>query len=105
MKPLKFKEKQAINNIGKLSIEIAKLEKDIKDTQLKSPINGQLVELFSIKSGYIRSGERFALIQNLNDFEIEAEVPVVLLELLKQTKEIKGFDVHLTLASCEILMS
>ena len=91
---IKFKEKQAINNIGKLSIEIAKLEKDIKDTQLKSPINGQLVELFSIKSGYIRSGERLAVIQNLNDFEIEAEVPVVLLELLKQTKEIKGFDVH-----------
>ena len=91
---IKFKEKQAINNIGKLSIEIAKLEKDIKDTQLKSPINGQLVELFSKKSGYIRSGERLAVIQNLNDFEIEAEVPVVLLELLKQTKEIKGFDVH-----------
>ena len=91
---IKFKEKQAINNIKKLSIEITKLENDIKDTQLKSPINGQLVEFFSIKSGYIRSGERLAVIQNLNDFEIEAEVPVVFLELLKQTKEIKGFDVE-----------
>ena len=91
---IKFKEKQAINNIEKLSIEITKLENDIKDTQLKSPINGQLVEFFSIKSGYIRSGERLAVIQNLNDFEIEAEVPVVFLELLKQTKEIKGFDVE-----------
>ena len=89
-----FKENQAINNIEKLSIEIGKLRKDIKDTQLKSPINGQIVELLPIKSGYIRSGERVATIQNLNDFEVEAEIPSIFLSKLKKAKEIKGFDVY-----------
>ena len=89
-----FREKLAINNINKLNVEISKLKNDISDTNLKSPIDGQVVDLISIKSGFIRTGESVAVIQNLNDFEIELEVPVNLLEQIVQSKEINGFDIH-----------
>ena len=90
-----FKEKQAKNNINELSIEISKLEKDISDTELRSPVNGQIIDLISIKSGYIRIGEKIAIIQkNLNDFEIELDVPVKHIDLIKESANIFGLDVE-----------
>ncbi len=89
-----FKEKQAKNNINELSIEISKLEKDISDTELRSPVKGQIIDLISIKSGYIRIGEKIAIIQNLNDFEIELDVPVKHIDLIKESANIFGLDVE-----------
>ena len=91
---ISFRIKQAENTIDRLNVEIKKLEKDILDTNLKSPIDGQIVDLSSIQTGYVRVGERLATIQSKDDFEIELEVPAVYLALIKETEEVKGLDIY-----------
>tara|TARA_Y200000002_G_scaffold59170_1_gene44608 strand:- start:101 stop:1657 length:1557 start_codon:yes stop_codon:yes gene_type:complete len=91
---ISFRIKQAENSINRLNIEINKLEKDISDTNLKSPIDGQIVDLSPIQTGYVRVGERLATIQSNNNFEIELEVPAIYLDLIKESKEVKGLDIY-----------
>ena len=89
-----FKIKQAQISIDKLKLEINKLKEDILDTQLKSPIEGKIVDMFPIKTGYVRLGESLATIQSDSDFEIELEVPSIYLDRVKKSKEIKGYDIY-----------
>ena len=89
-----YRIKQAENSIEKLNLEIKKLEEDINDTNLKSPTDGQVVDLISIQTGYVKVGESIAKIQSNNDFEIELEVPAIYLDRVKNTNEIKGYDIY-----------
>ena len=61
---------------------------------MKSPIDGQIVDLSPIQTGYVRVGERLATIQSNNNFEIELEVPAIYLDLIKESKEVKGLDIY-----------
>ena len=91
---ISFRIKQAEISIEKFNLEINKLKEDIIDAELKSPIEGQIVDLFPIQTGYVKGGESLVTIQSNNDFEIELEVPAIYLDRVKVTKEIKGFDIY-----------
>ena len=92
VKNLIFKEQQARNNLKRLNLEIDKLREDLKDYEIISPESGQIVFILLNKGGYIRSGEKIAEIQNLDDFEIEAEIPLSFLKNIISSKEILGVD-------------
>ena len=89
---LTYKEKQAKNNRKRLSLEIKKLKKDLEDYKLLATESGQIVYLLPTKKGYIRSGERIADIQNLENFEIEAEIPLEYISNVINSKKILGED-------------
>ena len=92
IKNLNFKEQQARNNLKRLNLEIKKLREDLKDYEIISPESGQIVFILLNKEGYIRSGDKIAEIQNLDDFEIEAEIPLGFLKNIISSKDILGED-------------
>ncbi len=92
IKNLTFKEQQARNNLKRLNLEIKKLREDLKDYEIISPESGQIVFILLNKEGYIRSGDKIAEIQNLDDFEIEAEIPLGFLKNIISSKDILGED-------------
>ena len=62
--------------IAQTEFEIAQLVKDIKATKLRTQTAGQITFLAEYRRGYAREGEIIAKITDLNNFEIEAEMPV-----------------------------
>ena len=54
------------------------LKRDINDTCLVAPRDGQLIYLSALQRGFSREGEVIARVLAMDEFEIEAEIPVAL---------------------------
>ena len=76
--------------IAQTEFEIAQLVKDIKATKLRTQTAGQITFLADYRRGYAREGEIIAKITDLNNFEIEAEIPVTYLGYIEAAKSISG---------------
>lgn len=76
--------------IAQTEFEIAQLVKDIKATKLRTQTAGQITFLADYRRGYAREGEIIAKITDLNNFEIEAEIPVTYLGYIETAKSISG---------------
>ena len=76
--------------IAQTEFEIAQLVKDIKATKLRTQTAGQITFLAEYRLGYAREGEIIAKITDLNNFEIEAEIPVSYLGYIEAAKSISG---------------
>ena len=76
--------------IAQTKFEIAQLVKDIKATKLRTQTAGQITFLADYRRGYAREGEIIAKITDLNNFEVEAEIPVTYLGYIEAAKTISG---------------
>ena len=76
--------------IAQTEFEIAQLVKDVKATKLRAQTAGQITFLADYRRGYAREGEIIAKITDLNNFEIEAEIPVTYLGYIEAAKSISG---------------
>lgn len=60
-------EKEAVENI-------AQAEKDLADTLLRSPFNGQIAEVHEIPGGYVQAGEPVVTMQMMDPISIDVAV-------------------------------
>jgi multidrug efflux pump subunit AcrA (membrane-fusion protein) len=65
---------------------------DIKAATLVAPVTGQLVALPQFDAQYFREGEMITKIRTVNDYELEADVPITWLPYLRQAGVISGTD-------------
>ena len=71
-------------------LQIDKLEKDISDATLKSPVDGQIISLFSEQSGFARQGDMIASIRTETGYEVELDLHVKYLTFMKSAKQVRG---------------
>lgn len=75
-----------------IAIEIADTKSDIASGRLIAPVAGQLVSVTSLDNQYFRKGEMVAQIRASSGYEIEVDIPISMLEFLRIGKSITGFD-------------
>jgi hypothetical protein len=73
---------------------MADLRRDISDTSLVAPRDGQLVFLSPLQQGFSREGEVVARILAMDEFEVEAEIPVVHMGFVGAAESIRSFDLE-----------
>ena len=73
-----------------LLIQIKKLEQDILDATLTSPVNGQIISLFSEQIGFARQGDEIASIRTKEGYEVELDLPVKYLPFIKSEVPLKA---------------
>ncbi len=84
-------ELEKINfDIKVLKLQINELKTKIGSSIIKSPIDGQLIELLNEKQTYVREGEIIAEIQPLSYFEVEADVPTEFINPIKSSQIVSG---------------
>ena len=76
--------------IAQTKDEIAQLMSDIKATKLRAETKGQITYIVDYRRGFAREGDVIAKITDLNNFEIEAEIPVSYIAFLENTKMLSG---------------
>ena len=78
------------NEIEVSRVKIFELTRDIDKSYVKSPIDGQLIELIEQENKYVKEGEIIAKIQPLSYFEVEADVPSQYITPLQLTDRLSG---------------
>ena len=76
--------------VKQLNAELKQLTKDIEATKLRAQTAGQITFLADYSRGYAREGDVIARIIDLNQFEIEAEIPVKYVEFTQNATIISG---------------
>ena len=87
---LNFSIKLLSGTEERLMLQIDKLEKDISDATLKSPVDGQIISLFSEQSGFARQGDMIASIRTETGYEVELDLPVKYLPFMKSAKQVRA---------------
>ncbi len=80
--------------IRQFETDISDLKRDIKDTRLVAPRDGQLIYLSGLQRGFSREGEVIARVLAMDEFEIEAEIPVAHMGFVSQADIIRSFDLE-----------
>ncbi len=80
--------------IRQFELDIKNLRADILDTNLVAPRKGQLVFLSELQQGFSRKGEVIARVLAMNEFEVEAEIPVAHMGFLGAVDSIRSFDLE-----------
>ncbi|MEJ6673198.1 MAG: hypothetical protein QNL57_06050 [Alphaproteobacteria bacterium] len=100
-----IQHQQAIARMS-LQIETAKLKQDqynvdIEEVQadrtaalLRAPEAGQVISVPPSKERYYREGDEVALIRSSGNYEIEADIPVTLLDYLRASDVVNGSDAN-----------
>ena len=100
-----IQHQQAIARMS-LQIETAKLKQDqynvdIEEVQadrtaalLRAPEAGQVISVPPSKERYYREGDEVALIRSSGNYEIEADIPVTLLDYLRASDVLNGSDAN-----------
>ena len=73
-----------------LLLQIEKLEQDILESTLKSPVKGQIISLFSEKIGFARQGDEIASIRTIEGYEVEIDLPVKYLPFIKSEGQLRA---------------
>lgn len=81
---------QAAAGMARIKADIRQIRKDIASTTLIAPRAGQIVFLSNFRTGYAREGDVIARILDPEDFEVEAEIPVNMLENVGLASQIRG---------------
>ena len=87
---LNFSIKLLSGTEERLMLQIDKLEQDISDATLKSPVDGQIISLFSDQSGFARQGDMIASIRTETGYEVELDLPVKYLPFMKSAKQVRA---------------
>ncbi len=80
--------------IRQLETDISDLKRDIDDTRLVAPRDGQLIYLSALQRGFSREGEVIARVLAMDEFEIEAEIPVAHMSFVSQADIIRSYDLE-----------
>ena len=80
--------------IRQFEADITDLRADIRDTNLVAPRDGQLVFLAELQQGYSREGDVIARVLAMDEFEVEAEIPVAHMEFVGAADNIRSFDLE-----------
>ena len=83
-------------------IDLDETAADIKASVLKSPATGQLISMPPSREQYYDEGDQIAIIRTSNDFEIEADIPVSLLQYPRAADIIRGKDANNTSLNARI---
>ena len=76
--------------IDQIKAEITQLVADIKATELRAEIDGQVTFIADYLRGFAREGEVIAKITDLRSFEIEAEIPVKYISFIEGAKVVSA---------------
>ena len=87
---INFSIKRLSETEERLMLQIDKLERDISEATLKSPVDGQIISLFSMQSGFARQGDIIANIRTEKGYEVELDLPVKYLPFIKSTRLVKA---------------
>ena len=80
--------------IRQFETDISDLKRDINDTRLVAPRDGQLIYLSALQRGFSREGEVIARVLAMDEFEIEAEIPVAHMGFVSQADIIRSYDLE-----------
>lgn len=72
-----FQQEQAKSTIMRIRAEIKQVQADIKDMVITTPTAGQIAFISPVNSGFARQGDVIARILNVDNLEVEAEIPVL----------------------------
>ncbi len=89
-----FQLKQAVATIERIKTEIAQVKADIKDLTIATPSAGQISFISPLSKGFSRQGDVIARIVNIDDFEVEAEIPVAHVDKVRQASVIMATGVN-----------
>ena len=92
--PDRFTMARSKNEIRQFETDIANLQLDIQDTNIVAPRKGQLVFLSPLQRGFNREGEVIARVLAMDEFEVEAEIPVALMRFVGAVESIRSFDLE-----------
>ena len=92
--PDRFTMARSKNEIRQFETDIANLQLDIQDTNIVAPRKGQLVFLSPLQRGFNREGEVIARVLAMDEFEVEAEIPVALMRFVGAAESIRSFDLE-----------
>ena len=74
----------------RLLLQIKKLEQDIIDATIKSPVEGQIKSIFSEKIGFARQGDEIASIRTKEGYEVELDLPVKYIPFIKSEDQLRA---------------
>lgn len=89
-----FQLKQAVATIERIKTEITQVKADIKDLTIATPSAGQISFISPLSKGFSRQGDVIARIVNIDDFEVEAEIPVAHVDKIRQASVIMATGVN-----------
>jgi len=89
-----FQLKQAVATIERIKTEITQVKADIKDLTIATPSAGQISFISPLSKGFSRQGDVIARIVNIDDFEVEAEIPVAHVDKVRQASVIMATGVN-----------
>ena len=75
---------QAEASKKRLELQAARLRDDLREAEIRAPVAGQIIDILSIRSGFVREGEVIVRLRALDDYEIEADIPSGYLRFLRQ---------------------
>ena len=87
---LKYSLKRLIVTEERLRLQIKKLEQDLSDATLKSPVDGQIILLFSEKIGFARQGDMIASIRTDEGYGVELDLPVKYLPFINSESQLRA---------------
>lgn len=88
-----FQLQQAASRLSRLRFDMEQLRLDIKETNLVAHQSGQVIFLKDYSRSFAREGEIIAEILSPRGFEVDAEIPVQLIEYLKSVKMVDGHSI------------
>ena len=71
-------------------LQIKKIEQDIIESTLKSPVKGRIMSLFSEQIGFARQGDEIASIRTKEGYEVELDLPVKYIPFVKSEGQLRA---------------
>ena len=87
-----YQRQLAAAALARIGLEIGQVKADIDAARIEALVDGQIVFLHPARRGYLREGDVLIRTRALADYEIEAEIPLEFLYLVKRRETIKATD-------------
>lgn len=87
-----YQLQQAEATIDRLDLQIRQLRTEISGAKITAPADGQIVYLHPASRGYLREGDVLIRTRSAADYEVEAEIPLQYLSLVRRSKSIAATD-------------
>ena len=78
--------------LARIDLEISQVKADIGAAQITAPSNGQIVYLHPARRSFLREGDVLIRTRAADDYEVEAEIPLPYLQLVRRSKSVEASD-------------
>lgn len=79
-----------LSDKNRITLQINKLKSDIAEATIKAPVSGQIVRFSNSPKQFVREGDIIAEIQDMDGFEIAADIPSELIRYLNPGQSISA---------------